>query len=61
MAEAEAPKTKKTRIQRNPKPSTLLNHIEDYCLANDLGQDDTIGNLVRTIEQDIIAEAKRRG
>lgn len=62
MADA-TPKDKKktTPIQRTPKPSTLLNHVEDYCLANDLGQDDTIGNLVNTIEQDIITEAKRRG
>jgi hypothetical protein len=61
MTDTPKPKPKTTPIQRTPKPSTLLNHIEDYCKANELGQDDTIGNLINTIEQDIIAEAKRRG
>ena len=43
------------------RPSTLLNHIEDYCKANDLGQQNTIEELVASIESDIIAEAKKRG
>jgi hypothetical protein len=60
MAEAKS-KAKTTTKAREMRPSTLLNHIEDYCKENDLGQDDTIGNLQQSIEQDIVAEARRRG
>ena len=58
---AEAKQGKKESKPREMRPSTLLNHIEDYCKANDLGQQNTIEELVASIESDIIAEAKKRG
>lgn len=58
---AEAKQGKKESKPREMRPSTLLNHIEDYCKANDLGQENTVDELVRSIEQDIITEAKSRG
>lgn len=58
---AEAKQGKKVNKPREMRPSTLLNHIEDYCKANDLGQENTIDELVASIESDIIAEAKKRG
>ena len=58
MAEKKAAKPAKSREMR---PSTLLNHIEQYALANELGQGDTIEMLVNSLERDIINEAKTRG
>lgn len=59
MAEKK-PATKPTK-SREMRPSTLLNHIEQYCKANELGQTDTIEMLIGSLERDIIDEAKSRG
>lgn len=58
MAEA---KPKKQAKSRDMRPSTLLNHIEEYCMGHELGQADTIEMLIQSLERDIIAEAKKRG
>ena len=54
----EKTKTPKPK-PRFPRPSTLLNHVEAYCQDNDLGQEDTIDNLVKSIERDIVLDARR--
>ena len=59
MAEKK-PATKPTKT-REMRPSTLLNHVEQYCKENELGQTDAIEMLINSLERDIIEEAKSRG